>query len=348
MDHPGFQQAEQFWPKFEKQNISNLDLELKSKFRDISQKEIILENREKLLSLHKFSSYLKLLRVTAFVFRFINNTRDTLKKRGTLETEELKKSEEYWIKEIQKETYASEVIDLEKAQKVSGCSKIRSLVPCLDGRKVLKIKGRLDESELSIDEKQPILLPSNSKFTELLILYEHTKNFHSGVTTTLVMLRRKFWIPKGRQLVKKVIKKCQICRKYSLKPANQVTAQLPKDRLLENPPFEICGLDFAGPIPYKCDKEVKKCYFAIFTCAVTRGIHLELVSSMSTKHFLLAFRRFISRRGSCSVVYSDNVKSFKAASKDLIYFARILKNSEFKDFISSRGITWKFIVERAP
>ncbi|GFY36928.1 integrase catalytic domain-containing protein [Trichonephila clavipes] len=154
---PWLQQAEQFWPKFEKQNVSNLDLELKSKFRDISQNEIILENREKLLSLDKFSSYFKLLRVTAFVFRFINNTRDTLKKSGTLETEELKKSEEYWIKEIQKETYASEIIDLEKAPKVSDCSKIRSLVPCLDDRKILRIKGRLDESELSLDEKQPIL-----------------------------------------------------------------------------------------------------------------------------------------------------------------------------------------------
>ncbi|GFW59932.1 integrase catalytic domain-containing protein [Trichonephila clavipes] len=80
----------------------------------------------------------------------------------------------------------------------------------------------------------------------------------------------------------------------------------------------------------------------------TRGIHFDLASSMSTKHFLLAFRRFISRRGSCSIVYSDNAKSFKATSKDLIYFAKILKNLEFKDFISSRGITWKFIVERAP
>ncbi|GFS60268.1 integrase catalytic domain-containing protein [Trichonephila clavipes] len=68
---------------------------------------------------------------------------------------------------------------------------------------------------------------------------------------------------------------------------------------------------------------------------------------MSTKRFGLAFRRFFSR-GSCSVAYSGKANSFKAASKDLIYFAKILKNSEFKDFISSRGINWKFIVERAP
>ncbi|GFS76860.1 integrase catalytic domain-containing protein, partial [Nephila pilipes] len=191
---PWLKQTEQFWPKIEKQNVSSLNLELKSKFRDISQNEVILENREKLLNIDKFSSYLKLLRVTAFVFRYIYNTRNTLKKRGAFDTEELKKSEEYWIKEIQKEIYGSEIIDLEKTQKVSDCSKIRSLVPYLDDRQILRIKERLDELELSFDEKQPILLPQNSKFTELLILREHTKNFHSGVTTTLVMLRRKFWI----------------------------------------------------------------------------------------------------------------------------------------------------------
>ncbi|GFT74752.1 integrase catalytic domain-containing protein [Nephila pilipes] len=209
---PWLKQTEQFWPKIEKQNVSSLNLELKSKSRDISQNEVILENCEKLLNIAKFSSYLKLLRVTAFVFRYIYNTRNTLKKRGAVNTEELKKSEEYWIKEIQKETYGSEIIDLEKTQKVSDCSKIRSLVPYLDDRQILRIKGRLDESELSLDEKQPILLPQNSKFMELLILREHTKNFHSRVTTTLVMLRRKFWIPKGRQLVKKIIKKCLIIK----------------------------------------------------------------------------------------------------------------------------------------
>ncbi|GFW43624.1 uncharacterized protein TNCV_4769761 [Trichonephila clavipes] len=112
---PWLQQAEQFWPRFENQNVSNLDLELKN----------------------------------------------TLKKSGALETEELKKSEEYWIKEIQKETFISEIIDLEKAQKVSGRYKICTLMSCLDDRKILRIKGRLDESELSLDEKQPILLPSN-------------------------------------------------------------------------------------------------------------------------------------------------------------------------------------------
>ncbi|GBN57431.1 hypothetical protein AVEN_10590-1 [Araneus ventricosus] len=174
---PWLRQNEQFWPKIEKPNVNNQDLELKSKFRDISQNEVILENRGKLLNIDKFSSYLKLLRVTAFVFRFIHNTRNTPKKRGPLEIDELKISEELWVRETQKEAHGSEIADLEKTQKVSNCSKILSLVPYLDDKNILRIKGRLEESEFPIDEKKPILLTKNSKFSELLIFYEHIKTF---------------------------------------------------------------------------------------------------------------------------------------------------------------------------
>ncbi|XP_071042603.1 uncharacterized protein [Parasteatoda tepidariorum] len=69
---------------------------------------------------------------------------------------------------------------------------------------------------------------------------------------------------------------------------------------------------------------------------------------MSTKCFLLAFRRFLSRRGNCKIIYSDNARTFKAAQKELAYFTNILKDSEFRHFIADKGIHWKFIVERAP
>ncbi|GBM78178.1 hypothetical protein AVEN_161850-1 [Araneus ventricosus] len=200
---PWLRQNEQFWPKIEKPNVNNQDLELKSKFRDISQNEVILENRGKLLNIDKFSSYLKLLRVTAFVFRFIYNTRNTSKKRRPLEIDELKISEEFWVRETQKEAYGSEITDLEKTQKVSNCSKILSLVPYLDDKNILRIKGRLEESEFPIDEKKPILLPKNSKFSELLIFYEHIKNFHCGVTTTLVMIKKDFGSLKGDNSLRK-------------------------------------------------------------------------------------------------------------------------------------------------
>ncbi|GIY56671.1 reverse transcriptase [Caerostris darwini] len=70
--------------------------------------------------------------------------------------------------------------------------------------------------------------------------------------------------------------------------------------------------------------------------------------SRTTKSFLLALRRFLSRRGVCQNRYSDNAKSFKAAERELQHFAKIVKEQELKDFLSSQGVTWKFIIERAP
>ncbi|GFV54376.1 integrase catalytic domain-containing protein [Trichonephila clavipes] len=90
---------------------------------------------------------------------------------------------------------------------------------------------------------------------------------------------------------------------------------LPRDRIEQSPPFAVTGLDFAGPIYVKNSKE--KFYILFWICAVTRALHLELVTSLTTEAFLLAFRRFISRRGLRTVIYSDNAKGcFRSMLKD--------------------------------
>ncbi|GFW99904.1 integrase catalytic domain-containing protein [Trichonephila clavipes] len=66
------------------------------------------------------------------------------------------------------------------------------------------------------------------------------------------------------------------------------------------------------------------------------------------KVFYLLYRRFLARRGNCKVIYSDNTRTFKAAERELAYFANILKDGEFQNFVADKGIHWKFIVERAP
>lgn len=86
----------------------------------------------------------------------------------------------------------------------------------------------------------------------------------------------------------------------------------------------------------------------LFTCAVTRAVHLELVHDMTTASFLLAFRRFVSRRGLCRVVYSDNALTFKRATKELTELWNVMRHPDVIDHFSNAGIEWKFIVERAP
>ena len=76
-------------------------------------------------------------------------------------------------------------------------------------------------------------------------------------------------------------------------------------------------MDFAGPLYVKVSGAFTKAYIALFTCAVTRAVNLELVSSQTTEHFLLVLKRFIARRGLCKAIYSDNAKTVKHADKDL-------------------------------
>lgn len=167
---------------------------------------------------------------------------------------------------------------------------------------------------------------------------------HSGLQGTLMQLRERFWILRGRQVTKKIVNQCFVCRRFKAKPGRQITAPLPRDRVTEASPFETMGVDFAGPLLVKPNNQ--KSYIALFTCAVTRAVHLELVSDLTTESFLLAFRRFVARRGICRVIYSDNDKTFKRAADELQALWNKLNTDQLREFFSERRIQWKFIVER--
>ena len=87
----------------------------------------------------------------------------------------------------------------------------------------------------------------------------------------------------------------------------------------------------------------------MFTCLVTRAIHLELIQDMSAVEFLLAFRRFISQRGCPSEIISDNALTFKTASKTLdLLWKNVIKCDDVQNYVSNADVNWTFIVELAP
>ncbi|XP_055944124.1 uncharacterized protein LOC129975174 [Argiope bruennichi] len=299
------------------------------------------------INIDKYSNLRKLLRVTAFVKRFMNNSKPrSLKFSGPLSAFELQEALHSWIKATQIKYFGAEIHQLLSKSVISKDSCVYNLSPELDENNLLQLKGRLQFFSGDMRAKHPWLLPSNDKFVKLLILDAHFKMGHLGVEGTLTHLREQFWIIKGRQFVKKVLNDCLICRRFKVKTGEQVVAPLPPDRILEHSPFDVSGVDFAGP--FFVNDSNDKCYLIIFTCAVVRAVHLELVNNMSTDSFLLAFRRFISRRGLCSVIYSDNAKTFKKANSELSKWWKYINNPEVKNVFASKGIVWKFIVERSP
>ncbi|GBM70438.1 hypothetical protein AVEN_154431-2-1, partial [Araneus ventricosus] len=136
------------------------------------------------------------------------------------------------------------------------------------------------------------------------------------------------------------------CRpnREKVRPGNQIMAPLPSNRIQASYPFENVGIDFAGPI---YTRNIDKAYIALFTCAVTRAIHLEVVSSLSTEYFLLAFRRFISRRGICHTVNSDSAMTFISADIELKRLYMNICEPEVQNYFGKKGIKWQYIVECA-
>ena len=212
---------------------------------------------------------------------------------------------------------------------------------------ILRCKGRMEHTELDYETKCPILLPKMHRLTELIIKDCHHRVKHLKLRATLAEVRAKYRIPRGRQLVKQIIHKCRICKRHDNKPFNSpITGALPTFRVQEADPFSKVGVDFAGPLFIKTGaKTIDKAYIALFTCSVTRAVHLELVADMSVNSFLRSFRRFTARRGMPTLVYSDNAKTFKA-SADLMTQLKV--NSEFLGLLQSERIEWKFNLERTP
>ena len=170
---------------------------------------------------------------------------------------------------------------------------------------------------------------------------------HGAVGLTMALIRRDYWIPRLRQLTKKVINGCFGCKKFQARAfGSPPPGNLPIDRTMGSIPFQVLGLDYAGPILYRHSKKiVRKTYILLFACSLTRAIHLELLSDQTTEGFMKAFKRFIARRGRPQKVYSDNGRSFVAASK---WLACIVRNEKIQDYLAHQHITWQFNLSRAP
>lgn len=308
----------------------------------------VSEPSEPLLKLEKFSKLKTAYSVTAWIMRFLyNSNKRNTKISGPLTASEIAKAELYWLKQTQQSVFRHEIDLLNSGKEISKDSPLCNLSSKLDENGLLILSGRLQFSEFTQTEKHPWILPSKCTFTTLIIQQAHEKLFHFGVATTLAHLRERYFIIKGRKTVKSVLKNCVICKKFNSSPGRQDIAPLPKDRIVESPPFETCAVDFAGPIYVKTKTDLEKAYIVLFTCAVTRAVHLELASDLSTSNFLLAFKRFISRRGLCKTIYSDNAKTFVKADNLLNHIWNRISKTEILQYFTQNNIVWKFIVPRA-
>ena len=174
----------------------------------------------------------------------------------------------------------------------------------------------------------------------------HKKLHHGGVSITVTALRQTYWIPSIRQCVRKVLRRCVRCNWLMGKPYRAPDPPpLPKVRVTKSPPFTVTGVDFTGALYVKAEGQEKKVYICLFTCAATRAVHLEVVGDLTVETFLLAFRRFSSRKSLPRKMISDNASTYLAAADEL---RRLFESETLKGALEVQSVTWDFIPKRAP
>ena len=329
-----------------KENIASLKLKSKNTSVLLSvPDENSFPSISAVIDASSYSSYHRLLNVTVYVLRFINNLKARIKKDignimcGRITVEEIKAVETLWLFDTQKHFRS-----LESFKKVE-----QSLGVYVDDDGLLRCRGTLGNALVPEKSKFPILLPRDSYVTDLIVRNCHQQVLHSGVNDTLNEIRSRLWITRGRQFVKKILHKCVVCRKV-LGPSYKLPAppHLPSFRVCGGPAFDNVGTDYAGPLYIKDPSDTArsiKAYIVIFACCTSRNIHLELVQSMEAETFLMCLHRFVSRRGIPSLIVSDNAQNFKT-SKNIL--KEIFDSEKVRSYLLQKKTDWDFIQAKSP
>ncbi|GFW86109.1 integrase catalytic domain-containing protein [Trichonephila clavipes] len=138
--------------------------------------------------------------------------------------------------------------------------------------------------------------------------------------------------------------------KYRATTSKQLMGDLPTHRVTPSRPFSVCGVDYAGPINILRYRgrgaKTTKGYIALFVCFVTKALHLELVSDLTSEAFITSLNRFCARRGAPKHIYCDNGTTFVGARRKLLeifkFVSKLNENEQFCYFLSQVNIEWHF------
>ncbi|XP_055714212.1 uncharacterized protein LOC129808458 [Phlebotomus papatasi] len=306
---------------------------------------------------NRFSNVTTLIRVVAYLLRWSKvDVSKTLQQSASefLTVQELNYATNVLIRLVQKEEFPDELKCLQSGNSVKPGSKLSKLVPILDENGIMRVRGRIQNTNLSFDTQHPIILPGKHVFTRKLIERIHVTNLHSGTTLTQSILRAKYWVIGERNSVKGVIHKCVKCFRAKPRQETPLMGNLPAMRVQEARAFLNTGCDYAGPFLIRAGTVRKstttKAYICLFICMATKAIHLELVSDLSTEAFLAALRRFTARRGHCQHMFCDNATNFLGAveSPDGVGKRRKLHQEKVTKFMSESGTEFHFIPAYSP
>jgi len=185
-------------------------------------------------------------------------------------------SPRYWIREVQRECCGPELQALQRSCPLPRESLLARFNPFLEDG-LSRMGGRLQFADLSRKQNPPILLHGSQHFSALLIMQTHVRLHHLGVRIVL----SEFRILQARQTIKKVLYKCLPCKIAKNPFGQEREAPMSPDRVTVSKPFQVTGIDFAGPLYVKGTSILNQRYIALFTATI-RAVHLKVYSDTTT------------------------------------------------------------------
>lgn len=342
------------WPKT---NLSAIDTPELKPVKLVGLTCLKLELRGYSL-IERYESIDKTIRIIAYVLRFFNNLKrkKSLRIFNQLEPSEMSVALNSIIKMVQSSAFSKEINHLNNGSPIPDNSRLIPLNPFLDSTGIIRVGGRLAHSDLPEGQRHPILLPSNHHITQIIIRAEHVKLLHAGTQTTLYSVRQTYWPLDGRNITRKIIHQCITCFRVKPRVADHPMGELPSYRVSIARPFLRVGVDYCGPLYIKekrhRNRQRVKVYVVVFVCMVTKPVHLEIASDLTSETFIVALKRLFSRRGKSTDIFSDNATNFVGANRELEEVYNLVQSTEHKNSIQKYAekekIKWHFIPPRAP
>ncbi|XP_062585397.1 uncharacterized protein LOC134247072 [Saccostrea cucullata] len=307
----------------------------------------------------RFSSWKSLIRAVMTLQKLArklqtsqNSQQDT---ESTSHIDDVQKAECLVLRELQKEHFQRDIEFIMDEKPLPRDSKITQLSPFLDKSGLLRVGGRINAAANQVPAKEvnPIILPKGSHITCLIIRDFHEKTKHQGRLFTEGAVRTGgYWAIGAKRVISSLIHKCVTCRKLRRYRETQKMADVPAERLIPGPPFTSIGIDAFGPWEIVTRKTRggaanSKRWAILFTCLVSRAVHIEVIEEMSSSSFINALRRFLAIRGPVKLIRSDRGTNFIGAAEEMKVNTIRVEKGPVQEFLETSGITWKFNVPHA-
>jgi hypothetical protein len=161
------------------------------------------EPPELIIDTKRFDSWIKLVRVLAFVRRFEGRTRRSTAEDAPFATD-YRYGERTAIRMAQ--------MSLQGPEWSKRVFRRYHVLAFQDADGLYRIKSRIGRSHLPSRTASPLILPRKSDFARLIINDLHISLCHAGTDATLAEFLHRYWMQEARRCVQRANARCHKCR----------------------------------------------------------------------------------------------------------------------------------------